>query len=396
MSSKSNDHGRAFEYACIIELKNRIAVKRPVTVDEESVMAARRAWKTQSNTEQQTYLRAADAFIDTLFSAEPLILECDGDNDIVVLSINKDSDAEGGDVRDIVITRNIIRWDIGLSMKHNHFAAKHSRLSSKIDFGAKWYGLPCNENYWNTIKPIFARLQSLKEEKVAWHDMTDKEDTVYFPIVEAFIKEMYRAYKADNTIPARLISYLLGIRDFYKVVALTTSRRAAVMPTILSRVRTYAFVDRTPEQQREVISRVFHEETSFDSVSAYLESFLPVSREKLSMLACSFLLTVQNMPPLVRRIIMQKFNPRDQIPVEMIINEAHNFEPRILFSLFMQEILDILRVAILEKGISSQEQKAAFSWINVVRTTSENVSLYNQSTASALEFLSAELSKAAL
>ena len=90
---------------------------------------------------------------------------------------------------------------------------------------------------------------------------------------------------------------------------------------------------------------------------------------------------------------MQKFNPRDQIPVEMIISEAHNFEPRILFSLFIKEILDILRIAILEKGISSQEQKAAFSWISVVRTVSENVSMYNQSTASALEFLSAELSK---
>lgn len=129
MSSKSNDQGRAFEYACIIELKDRIEDKRPVTVDEESVMAARRAWETQSKAEQQTYLRAADAFIDTLFSAEPLILECDEDDDIVVLSINKDSDAEGGDVRDIVITRKTIRWDIGLSMKHNHFAAKHSRLS---------------------------------------------------------------------------------------------------------------------------------------------------------------------------------------------------------------------------------------------------------------------------
>ena len=69
-------------------------------------MAARRAWRTQSETEQKTYLRAADAFIDTLFSAEPLILECDGNDDAVVLSINKDSDAEGGDVRDIVITRN--------------------------------------------------------------------------------------------------------------------------------------------------------------------------------------------------------------------------------------------------------------------------------------------------
>lgn len=105
-------------------------------------------------------------------------------------------------------------------MKHNHFAAKHSRLSPKIDFGAKWYGLPCDDSYWNVIRPIFTRLQSLKEEKVAWHDMTDKEDSVYLPIVDAFIKEMNRAYKADSTIPARLISYLLGIRDFYKVVAI--------------------------------------------------------------------------------------------------------------------------------------------------------------------------------
>lgn len=206
VSSKSNDQGRAFEYACIIELNDRIADKRPVTVDEESIVAARRAWHTQSEIEQQTYIRAADAFIDTLFSAEPLILECDGADDVVVLSINKDSDAEGGDVRDIVISRKSIRWDIGLSMKHNHFAAKHSRLSATIDFGKKWYDLPCNQSYWNTIKPIFSRLQSLKEEKVAWHDMTDKEDTVYFPLVDAFIKEMNRAYDADSTIPARLIS----------------------------------------------------------------------------------------------------------------------------------------------------------------------------------------------
>lgn len=220
MSSKSNDQGRAFEYACILELKDRIEDFRPVAVDEESVAAAFRAWQTQSNADQKKYLRAADAFVDTLFSAEPLILERDSDDDVVVLSINKDSDAESGDVRDIVITRNAIRWDIGLSMKHNHFAAKHSRLSSTIDFGAKWYGSPCDDSYWDAVKPIFARLKTLKGDKVAWHDMPDKEDSVYKPIVEAFINELNRAYKADKTIPARLISYLLGIRDFYKVVAI--------------------------------------------------------------------------------------------------------------------------------------------------------------------------------
>lgn len=219
MSAKSNDQGRAFEYACIIKLKDRIEDIRPAIVDEESVVAAKRAWKIQTEEQQKIFFRAADAFIDTLFLAEPLILECDGEDDIIFLSINKDSDAEGGDVRDIVITRNSIRWDIGLSMKHNHFAAKHSRLSSTIDFGIKWYNSPCDNSYWSIVKPIFSRLKSLKAEKVAWHDMSDKEDSVYFPIVDAFINEMNRAYKADNTIPARLISYLLGIRDFYKVVA---------------------------------------------------------------------------------------------------------------------------------------------------------------------------------
>lgn len=220
MSSKSNDQGRAFEYACIIELKDRIEDIRPVVIDEESVMAAKRAWETQAENQQEMFLKAANAFIDTLFFAEPLILECNNTNDNVILSINKDSDAEGGDVRDIVITRNSICWDIGLSMKHNHFAAKHSRLSSTIDFGQKWYDMPCSDSYWNTVKPIFEKLKEFKKSEMVWHDMPNKEDTVYRPIVSAFIEELNRAYQNDTTIPAKLLSYLLGIRDFYKVVAI--------------------------------------------------------------------------------------------------------------------------------------------------------------------------------
>ena len=75
MSAKCNDQGRAFEYACIIKLKENIKNYRSVIIDNESVKAAKRAWHTQSQSSQQKYLCAADAFIDTLFSAEPLILE---------------------------------------------------------------------------------------------------------------------------------------------------------------------------------------------------------------------------------------------------------------------------------------------------------------------------------
>ncbi len=224
MSTESNDMGRAFEYACIIELKDRIEDHRPVTIDSNSVTAAKRAWETRSESEHQTLIRAADAFIDTLFSAEPLILECDGNNDLITPSINKDSEAEAGDVRDIVIARKSVRWDIGLSMKHNHFAAKHSRLSATIDFGDKWYKIPCSASYWNVVKPIFAKLKKLKEQKEKWSNLPNKEDDFYFPVVKTFIDELNRAYQSDQTITAKFISYLLGVRDFYKVVAIDHKR----------------------------------------------------------------------------------------------------------------------------------------------------------------------------
>ena len=230
MSNRSNDNGRAFEYACIKELENSIAAYRPVVLNEKSIEASKRAWLSISNEQQEKLILASKAFINLLFDAEPLILENESKSDVVELSINKDSAAEAGDVRDIVIKRTSISWDIGLSLKHNHFAAKHSRLSAKIDFGNKWYGLPCCDDYWSKISPVFENLCKLKEARCAWHDMDDKEISVYLPLLNAFMEEIKRANKIDNQIPQRLISYLLGIKDFYKVVSVDRKRLTEVQP----------------------------------------------------------------------------------------------------------------------------------------------------------------------
>ena len=115
-------------------------------------------------------------------------------------------------------------------MKHNHFAAKHSRLSPTIDFGAKWYAVPCDDSYWNTIIPIFNTLKEYKNDKIAWHDLKDKDEAVYKPIIQAFIDEMNRAYTANHDIVPRLISYLLGCRDFYKVVAIDKQQITEFQP----------------------------------------------------------------------------------------------------------------------------------------------------------------------
>ena len=70
--------------------------------------------------------------IPALFECEPRIIENDGE--FLDLYIQQDEEGEKGDVRDIIVARKTLKWEIGLSIKHNHFAVKHSRLSPTIDF----------------------------------------------------------------------------------------------------------------------------------------------------------------------------------------------------------------------------------------------------------------------
>ena len=102
----------------------------------------------------------------TIFDLEKLILE-DGD-DTLELLIQKDEAGKEGDVRDILIIRRDIQWEIGLSIKHNHFAVKHSRLAKSLDFGDKWYGIPCSEDYWEEVGPIFEYLDKEHTKNTTW------------------------------------------------------------------------------------------------------------------------------------------------------------------------------------------------------------------------------------
>ena len=102
-----------------------------------------------------------------------------------------DRKGEEGDVRDILIIRSGIKWEIGLSIKHNHFAVKHSRLSPTIDFGKKWYNKSCSSEYWKTVLPIFDFLEQCRGKGIAWHDMADKDEKVYITLLKAFKKDTF-------------------------------------------------------------------------------------------------------------------------------------------------------------------------------------------------------------
>ncbi|PID80227.1 MAG: restriction endonuclease [Clostridiales bacterium] len=224
MSSKSNNQGRAYEFAYLITLYDEISKVRPAIIENNSnYIAAENAWHTLSDSEKDLYKISALAGVNTIFELEPLILD-DGDDELE-LKIQSDDKGKAGDVRDVLIIRRGIEWEIGLSVKHNHFAVKHSRISKKLDFGKKWYGLECSKEYWDDIKPIFDYLDDEKSKGSKWSELTNKEDDVYEPLLNAFKNELDRQNKLyGKDIPKLMVEYLLGQFDFYKVIGIDNKK----------------------------------------------------------------------------------------------------------------------------------------------------------------------------
>ena len=221
MSNKSNNQGRAYEFSYLITLFEEISKIRPAKIEENSsYFAAERAWNTLSDSEKTIYKVSALAGVNTIFDLEPLILD-DG-NDELELKIQSDDKGKEGDVRDVLIIRRGIEWEIGLSVKH-------SRLSKNLDFGNKWYGIDCSKQYWEDIKPIFEYLDVEKQKGAKWSDLPNKEDDVYIPLLNAFKGELERQnHLFGKDIPKLMVEYLLGEFDFYKVIGIDSKRTTQI------------------------------------------------------------------------------------------------------------------------------------------------------------------------
>ncbi|MBQ0051328.1 MAG: DNA polymerase III [Treponema sp.] len=158
------------------------------------------------------------------------------------------------------------------------------------------------------------------------------------------------------------------------VFILTTSNRGAVMPTILSRVRTYSFAQRTVPQENEVIERVFHADSSKNiSIDSYLQTFLPIT------------------PAQVRTVAESYFNMlmKGQIPMASgIAKQCGEFKPEVLLKNFLIGIMDAAKKDPQTAGNVSLCQKV----VEYARSCYSNVTTYNQSATSALENLTRDLS----
>ena len=223
MSNQSNDKGRAYEYICLQTLFREINDIRPAEIIENSSFyAAARAWEAIDVTTRGALIISAKAAVATLFDMEPMIVE--KDDDCLELYLQPDTKGEVGDVRDIIIVRKDVRWEIGLSIKHNHFAVKHSRLGKGLDFGERWFNVPCSQDYWDDIKPIFAYIDQEKQENKKWSELPSKANDVYIPLLKSFVAEIKRADTSNKGIPRKMVEYLLGEFDFYKVISIDNKK----------------------------------------------------------------------------------------------------------------------------------------------------------------------------
>jgi DNA polymerase-3 subunit gamma/tau len=78
-------------------------------------------------------------------------------------------------------------------------------------------------------------------------------------------------------------------------IIMLSPRRAAIMPTILSRLRPYPFEQRSPAEENDVLTRIFREEPGhFDGLRSFFLAWKEINPEKLRQLSRSFMEAVIN------------------------------------------------------------------------------------------------------
>ena len=234
-------NGKAFEYACLTALREDLVIHRPLmVVEDKPFFNAQRDFFNLSEKQKDDMLLAARAARKLLYKFEPRLLWGISPSRLldedVTLQIQSDKAGQNGDVRDVICAVEGTGWSIGLSCKNNHDAAKHPRLSQTIDFGMNWFNHPCSEDYFNAISPIFAELKEIQSDshkQTLWSSLEHKAERFYIPILKAFSDELRRLAATRADTPLMLIRYLLGSRDFYKVMKQDKTRSTIIRPVNL-------------------------------------------------------------------------------------------------------------------------------------------------------------------
>jgi DNA polymerase III delta prime subunit len=159
---------------------------------------------------------------------------------------------------------------------------------------------------------------------------------------------------------------------------LTTTRRAALAPTVLSRLRTYPFTERGPGQTAEVLSRIFHEQSGqYASLRDYFLAWEDVDPRELRSLARRFANLEEAEGAILDRL--KELFGRDRRRKDV---EEKVLRQRAL--IFYQELLALFRSSL---AAGELEPGRLARWNALLRAHLEALERYNQSPLLNLESL---------
>lgn len=280
-------------------------------------------------------------------------------------------------VRKLTIRFSTILWDgDALLNKASALTAEIDEMMAEIDFPA---ALPDETSLSKTLNKIEELCQKLETSFLY--------DTI--PIRHIRNVSAWSRLKVSGSKRVVIIEdadkMMEGVRNsLLKILEeppddtffiLTTARRAAVMSTILSRVRAYTLRERTKDEQKEVISRIFHAAPSDEAstINGYLEKYLPVSPLAVREAARNYISSVAS----------------GLLPdTNAAAKSCASFKPRALLAIFMDEAAHCLM-----KEANIAAGNAAAEGLDALRDASSAIGTYNINAAACLENLFVTLSR---
>jgi DNA polymerase-3 subunit gamma/tau len=203
-------------------------------------------------------------------------------------------------------------------------------------------------------------------------------------------------------------------------IVLTTQRRGAIIPTILSRLRPYRFLKRSVQSEKEIIRRVFQDSVNEEEasggkslVSSYLDSFLPQNTEKTHPLAAWFIVSLARIAgasvrkkgngiPAILNALGERYAPianssgfektfKPECIIKTLVEKSGGFEGN-SFSAFLKTCLEMVSAVTRE---AKEPEYAVYNDIfgKYINETEAAVNILNINKTIALEMLFYKLKK---
>lgn len=221
--SKNTDRGYGFEYINVVTANRILGSKIAANTQNWVNNGGKLKFEALSVKEQGEMIKASEALMKFLYENESWV----SGRNVTVERVR----AQGGstDVSDILFKeRNnagSTTNEVGISLKSNHEAVKHQRISHRIDIGNKWLGVPSGNEFMLEVKKLFADfIAYCKTNSIStYEELGDsvKDTLLYTPVcnlVKKLLGDIFGTEQGSASV-SYFMNYLIGSKDFYKAVA---------------------------------------------------------------------------------------------------------------------------------------------------------------------------------